>query len=291
MSGASDTLDPIEAAEDDIAGSKDLIASVADEISQHQRWLENYRVSETKRARRLSRQELMYQLEIRRRRTIRSAKRLTLASLILARRVASFLVRNGTALLVTLRRLLSRCAAWTAPRARALALTLWRWASAAWSWTTLKAGILARAFLKGASITASWIAVKSRALALTLRQWLSAAYSWMRVEARVLANGFLRAASVSFSWVVLKASALSSKLSEQGRHGAKRSALTTRRLLRALIANGESVRRRMVAWAMRSPAAPVAGGLGPKPRTAKRSTALVCIEPWRARLPMVVRAN
>ncbi|MGZ9111534.1 MAG: hypothetical protein ACXW3X_10720 [Rhodoplanes sp.] len=291
MSGASDTLDPIEAAEDDIAGSKDLIASVADEISQHQRWLENYRVSETKRARRLRRQELMYQLEIRRRRTIRSAKRLTLASLILARRVAAFLVRNGTALLVTLRRLLSRCAAWTAPRARALALTLWRWASAAWSWTTLKAGILARAFLKGASITASWIAVKSRALALTLRQWLSAAYSWMRVEARVLANGFLRAASVSFSWVVLKASALSSKLSEQARHGAKRSALTTRRLLRALIANGESVRRRMVAWAMRSPVAPAASGLGPEPETAKRSTALVCIESWRARLPMVVRAN
>lgn len=302
MSGASDTLDPVEAAEDDIAGSKDLIASVADEISQHQRWLENYRVSETKRARRLRRQELMYQLEIRRRRTIRSAKRLTLNSLILARQVAAFLVRNGTALLVTLRRLLSRCAAWTAPRVRALALTLWRWASAAWSWTTLKAGILARAFLKGASITASWIAVKSRALALTLRQWLSAAYSWMRVEARVLANGFLRAASVSFSWVVLKASALSSKLSEQARHGAKRSALTTRRLLRALIANGESVRRRMVAWAMRSPVAPAASGLGPEPQTdsgqvgpeasaAKRSTALVCIEPWRARLPMVVRGS
>lgn len=346
MSGASDTLDPVEAAEDDIAGSKDLIASVADEISQHQRWLENYRVSETKRARRLRRQELMYQLELRRRRTIRSAKRLTLASLILARRVASFLVRNGTALLVTLRRLLSRCAAWTAPRARALALTLWRWASAAWSWTTLKAGVLARAFLRAASISASWIAVKSgalaltlrrwlsaayawtlvearllarvslraasisaswiavksRALALTLRQWLSAAYSWMRVEARVLANGFLRAASVGFAWVALKASVLSSKLSEQGRHGAKRSALTTRRLLRALIANGESVRRRMVAWAMRSPVAPAASGLGPEPRTesgqvrpeasaAKRSTALVCIESWRARLPMVVRAN
>lgn len=302
MSGVSDTLDPVEAAEDDIAGSKDLIASVADEISQHQRWLENYRVSETKRARRLRRQELMYQLELRRRRTIRSAKRLTLASLILARRVASFLVRNGTALLVTLRRLLSRCAAWTAPRARALALTLWRWASAAWSWTTLKAGILARAFLKGASITASWIAVKSRALALTLRQWLSEGFAWMRVEARVLANGFLRAASIGFAWIALKASALSSKLSEQARHGAKRSALTTRRLLRALIANGESVRRRMVAWAMRSPVAPAASGLGPEPQTdsgqvgpeasaAKRSTALMCIEPWRARLPMVVRGS
>jgi hypothetical protein len=346
MSGATDTLDPVEAAEDDIAGSKDLIASVADEISQHQRWLENYRVSETKRARRLKRQELMYQLDIRRRRTIRSAKRFALASLILARRVASFLVRNGTALLVTLRRLLARGAAWTAPRARALALTLWRWSSAAVSWTRLKAGILARACLTGASITASWIAVKSRALALTLRRWLSAAYSWtlvearmlarallraasisaswiavksrvlalalrqwlaegfawMRVETRILANRFLRAASMGFAWIVLKASALSSKLSEHARHGAKRSALATRRWLRALISNGESVQRRMRAWAIRSPVAQAESGVGPEPQTEcghvqheasaeKHSTALVCIEPWRARLPVVVRAS
>lgn len=335
MSGASDTLDPVEAAEDDIAGSKDLIASVADEISQHQRWLENYRVSETKRARRLRRQELMYQLEIRRRRTIRSAKRFTLASLILARRIASFLVRNGTALLVTLRRLLARCVAWTAPRARALALTLWRWSSVALSWTWLKAGVLTRAFLKGASITASWMAVKFRALALTLRRWLSAACSWtleeagvlarallraasigaswiavksralalalrqwlsegvawMRVETRILAIGFLRAASIGCAWIVLKASALSGKLSEQAKHGAKRSALTTKRLLRALILNGESVRRRMRAWGLRSSVAQLGSDLGPEPQTAKPSTALMCIEPWRARLPAVVRAN
>jgi hypothetical protein len=340
MSGASDTLDPVEAAEDDIAGSKDLIASVADEISQHQRWLENYRVSETKRARRLRRQELMYQLELRRRRTIRSAKRFTLASLIVARRVASFLVRNGTALLLTLRRLLARAAAWTAPRARALALTLWRWSSAAWSWTWLKAGILARALLKAAligaawiavqsralaltlrrwlsaayswtlvearvlaraslraaSISASWIAVTSRALALTLRQWLSAGFAWVRVETRILARGFLRAASVSFAWIALKASALSATLSEQAKRGATHSALTTRRLLQNLISNGESVRRRIRAWGSRSSAAPAASGLGPEPQTheasaAKPSTALVCVEPWRAKLPVVVRAS
>ena len=120
MSRASYTTDPIEAAEDDIAGSKDLIASVADEINQHQRWLENYRVAEKERARRLKRQELMYLLELRRRRTVRSLRRFSLASLRLARRVASFLVRNGTALVVALGQLLVRCAAWTAPRARAL---------------------------------------------------------------------------------------------------------------------------------------------------------------------------
>ena len=63
VAGANDTTDPIEAARDDIAGSKDLIASAVEDLSQHQRWLENYRVSETKHARRIRRQELLYQLE------------------------------------------------------------------------------------------------------------------------------------------------------------------------------------------------------------------------------------
>ena len=52
MTGASDTLDPIAAAEAGIAGSKDLIAAVADDLSQHQRWLAHYHVAEKRHARR-----------------------------------------------------------------------------------------------------------------------------------------------------------------------------------------------------------------------------------------------
>ena len=56
LAGASDTIDPIDAARDDIAGSKDLIASAVEDLTQHQRWIENYRVAETRHARRVRRQ-------------------------------------------------------------------------------------------------------------------------------------------------------------------------------------------------------------------------------------------
>jgi len=335
VSGATDTLDPIEAAADDIAGSKDLIASVADEISQHQRWLENYHISETKRARRLKREELMYRLELRRRRTVRSAKRSTLAFLILARRVAAFLVRNGTALLIALRDALVRAAAWTAPRARALALTLWRWASAAWSWTWLNAGILARAFLRATSISASWIAVKSRALALILRSRLIAAAAWTWLKAGILGRSLLKAASLGSTWIVLKSKALAVTLHRQlsaasawtqvnarilaraSRKNAstsfawtaKTSGETARSLQRSLSASAVWTGAKAHSLASFSRATAAAGfswaalnitGLSLTGRRAKRKTdsrhralvvrrctAVACIEPWRAKLPMV----
>jgi hypothetical protein len=141
-----------------------------------------------------------------------------------------------------------------------------------------------------------------------LRKWVSAAFSWFRVEASALSRASLKGASTSFSWIALTASALSGKLSTQAKHGAdafKRSALQTNRSLLARISNGG---RRMRAWGMRSPAAPPhdEGGSGLAPELAEppiesralpneasaeqHGTALMCIEPLRARLPMV-RAN
>ena len=80
MVGAHDTTDPIDAARDDIAGSKDLIASTIEDLSQHQRWLENYRVAETKHERRIRRKELMYQAELLTKRVLRALRRFALAS-------------------------------------------------------------------------------------------------------------------------------------------------------------------------------------------------------------------
>ena len=241
MSRASYTTDPIEAAEDDIAGSKDLIASVADEINQHQRWLENYRVAEKERARRLKRQELMYQLELRRRRTIRSLRRFSLASLRLARRIASFLLRNGTALVVALGQLLVRGAAWAAPRVRALALTLWRWSVAASAWTWLMARVLARtlvraahAFVRGASIGFSWMAAQYRLLDLALGRLLAAGWSWTWRTAVVLARALFKAASLSFSWIAAQSRALDLALGRSLAAGWSWTSRKTRILARAL---------------------------------------------------------
>ncbi len=124
MTGASDTLDPIQAAEAGIAGSKHLIASVANDLSQQERWLAHYRVAERRHARRLWFQELIYQLELRRQRLMRWSKRLALIALRWARSAAQFLSRTAVSLVSILRRVTTACFVWLRPRAYALALAL-----------------------------------------------------------------------------------------------------------------------------------------------------------------------
>ncbi len=123
MTGASDTLDPIAAAEAGIVGSKHLIASVANDLSQQERWLAHYRVAEKRRARRVKFQEIIYWLELRRRRVMRWSRRLALHCLRLAKIAAAFLWRAAVALFVVVRRAATACLDWLRPRAYALALT------------------------------------------------------------------------------------------------------------------------------------------------------------------------
>src|SRR3990170_4844631 len=201
MSGASRALDPIEAAEAGIAGSKNLIAAVADELSQQQRWLAHYQVAEKRHARRLKFQELIYWLEIRRRRLMRMLKRLGLALLSLMRSVASFVSRTAISLFVILRRTVIACATWLRPRAYALALLLRRWLAAFWTWTVATSHTLARALLKAISIGWAWLVVESRGLAITLQRWVSVAWAWTRINAAILARASLMRASIASSWI------------------------------------------------------------------------------------------
>ena len=157
MSGAVDTLDPIEAARADIAGSKHLIAAVADDLSRHQEWLENYRVSEKRHARWLQFQELRYQTELKRQALVRALKRSALSVALLVRSIWLFCVRLVTAFV-----------AWLTPRAHALALTLARWIAAALTWTWASAVMLGRTLLGAALATLAWIASTSRRVALAL---------------------------------------------------------------------------------------------------------------------------
>jgi hypothetical protein len=261
VSGASRTLDPIEAAEARIAGSKRLIASVANDLSQHQRWLAHYRAAERRHARRVMLQELIYQIELGRRSLMRLSKRLALISFRLARSIAAFLSRTAAAVLAVLRRIIMACAIWIRPRAyalaltlqrwllafsigvldaliialawlavhsRALAITLRKWLSTSWSWTRLKAGILKQASLKGASVGSAWIAVKSRASALALQNWLSAGAAWTSAKAEALARTSVATASAGFSWAVVNVRRISLAYSRAGRKDAGHRALVVR---------------------------------------------------------------
>ena len=123
LAGASDTIDPIDAARDDIAGSKDLIASAVEDLTQHQRWIENYRVAETRHARRVRRQELMLAVELTTKRILRALRRFALLVALNARAIWRFTVsmsvtvaRAVTAASIYAYGLARSAAAWTAPR-------------------------------------------------------------------------------------------------------------------------------------------------------------------------------
>ena len=148
-------------------GSKHLMAAVADELSQQQRWLAHYQVAEKRHARRVMLQGVLHRLDLARRALMRVLRRLALLFLRVARSVASFVSATAVALFTTMHGAATACIAWLRPRAYALALLLRKWLAAFWAWSV----------------------VQSRALAVTLARWASAAWAWTSVHAVMLARG------------------------------------------------------------------------------------------------------
>ena len=182
MAGASDTIDPIDAARDDIAGSKDLIASAVEDLTQHQRWIENYRVAETRHARRLRRQELMLAVELTTKRILRALRRFALLN---ARAIWRFTVsmsvtvaRAVTAASIYAYGLARSAAAWTAPRVHALAVATGRQIAAGFGWTSSRI----------------------RALALAMGRTLAAAFAWTRDRSLALSHATLDGAALAYAW-------------------------------------------------------------------------------------------
>jgi hypothetical protein len=218
VSGAVDTLDPIEAARADIAGSKHLIAAVADDLSRHQEWLENYRVSEKRHARWLHIQELRHQTERKRQALVRALKRSALSVALLVRSIWLFCVRLVTAFV-----------AWFTPRARALVLTLARWIAAAITWTWATAVMLGRNLLRAALTTLAWIASASRRVALALakvgdqlaalghalKRWLYRAW----LQTLIFARASAKAATIALSWTAAQSATLARALRRLVYHG------------------------------------------------------------------------
>ena len=155
--------DPIAAAEAEIAGSKSLMAAVADDLSQHERWLAHYQLAEKRHARWVMLQELIYRTELALRRLMRFLQRVLLLALRLARRVASFTARTVVFVYTSIRDAVIACIDWLRPRALAFARLSRRWLVASWA----------------------WLAAQARALAALLVRWSSAAWAWTRVHAAI----------------------------------------------------------------------------------------------------------
>jgi hypothetical protein len=281
VSGASDTLDPIAAAEAGIAGSKHLIASVTNDLSQQERWLAHYRVAERRRARRVKVRDLIYWLELRRQRLMRWLRRAALIALRLARTAAAFLSRTAIVLFAMLCDAATACFVWLRPRIYALALTLAAWTIAFWAWAVIEARIVARALQRAASISFAWLAVQSRALAIALENWLSAAWSGTRLKAGVLARATIKGASIAAAWSVTQARALALSLRRELGQLASSTRKKTGHFSRASLATASLG----FSWAKQAERHPP--GANHRALAIRRCTALISLEPRRARLPTV----
>jgi hypothetical protein len=284
-----------DAAKEAVARSKDLIASINDGLKQHHRWVASYLAQETRardmHASRLKRQQVQHERRLKRQRMIRSGRRGALVFFRFMNYVSLRLAKGTLSALIYLWGRLLVGASWAAPKAEALA----------------------RAGVRSALISSSSIALNTQALALALLGRLSVSFAYIGVRVHALVLASLRAASITYFWVRAMArelalvvrwkarqsqtrvSTLAAEHSERARKGIddlKNSALTTRRVLLALISreSGQRFRRlRGIKWSIERRVdsnGQCASGLREEPAP-KHSTALVPFEPWRCRLPVV----
>lgn len=258
MSGASNVLDPVEAASDGISRSKHLIASTLDDLSQHHSWLESYHREERRRAERLRRQEALHRLEQRRQRAARLLRRLAVNSVAATRATASFVAANGAAFAI-----------WATPRARALTRSGLNQlsVSAAWSWQTTQ--LLAREGFQATATGFSWSVRTSDAIGIVFRRKLSAGFGVVSAEAAVLAAPGLKRAAIGWMRTRRGTRRLASVLERRLTVGWTEAALRARRILETRTPAGSKAAR------------------GNRALVVRRSTALVYFEPRRALCPIV----
>ena len=173
-----------------------------------------------------------------------------------------------------------------AVKTRALARGLWRRLSASVSWIRSNSQAVALGFLSAASDTFCRFAVNRRILWLSLVNWFSPNLSWISVKADASA---VTAASVTSPWRRiddLKLSAFAKLLlakSERSIGFWPHLRATGIRSAKASEPRGEGKEPKLEARIHSN----VSASIGHDEPRAKQSTALVRVEPWRNRLPVV----
>ncbi len=305
MTGASDVLDPVEAAKDDISRSKRLIASTLDDLTQHHSWLESYHRDERRRAQRLRREDALRRLELRRQRAAWLSRRFALATYAFARATALVLVQNGRAFLT-----------WAAPRAHSLSRLMMRCTSAGASWAWRTGLTLSRTGLEASAAGLGWTIRASDQAGIVFRRQVSiyaallsaeaaiyaapglrrASIGWIRtrhrarrirsnMEARV-SGGWTKTRSAVSQWVTVESPKLGRGLADNVTAGTTRTRVLAADLSRAALKTGTD----SWSWA----ALRVRQALEKNASTGHRAlivrpgTALICIEPRRSALPAVL---
>ncbi|MGE3529231.1 MAG: hypothetical protein AB7G54_07360 [Methyloceanibacter sp.] len=248
MTAAIQPLDPIAAAEADIAGSKSLMAAVADDLGQHERWLAHYRLAEKRHARLVMLQELIWRLDLARQRLMRASRRAALLMLRLARRTASLAARTAIFVYVTARDAVIAGIGWLRPRARTAASLLERWLAVCWLWCAARSRQLAALLARSSStawawtrvhgaLAAAWTARVSRAVAAAVLRWLMTTGRRARALARILWRRSRYGAGMAAAWTAATARAAAIGLRRRSSAAAHWTTVNGRILGRATLAN------------------------------------------------------
>ena len=260
MSGASDVLDPVEAAKSDISRSKHLIASTLDDLSEHHSWLESYHRAERQRAERLRRQEALRRLELRRQRAAWTLRRYAVATYAAVRTATAFAMHHGRAFVI-----------WAAPRARLLAWQAQGVSLAAASWSSRNGQLLVReghaAARKGyeaASRGFAWSVRTSDEAGIVFRRAALARAAILSTRLAEVSAPARRRVTIAFARTRHRAEVRARLLEVQLTIGAVRAAQHAQRLLERYTQ-----------------------GHGGRALIVRPNTALAPIEPMRARLPTI----
>jgi hypothetical protein len=231
---AGSILDPTDLAKRDVAHSRDIVASAAQDLKQHQQWLESYIVlekrSRDRHIRSLKREQARQRRRLKRQRVVRSGKRAALGLAISVRSISRSLLNRTISTFAYLRTVTLATASWIASTTYALAVSLLRllligssrvWvsgrglilasfraASISFAWIGARTRALALASLRAALVSAFWVASGTRVLATASRRAISVGLFWARAEGRALALASLKAASVGASLVAVRTRAL-----------------------------------------------------------------------------------
>jgi hypothetical protein len=163
---------------------------------------------------------------------------------------------------------------WTVRTSDLVGLSFRTWLSAKFAVLSANARILVQGFIEGLSIGWAWIRFWSRRCAAALRKRVEAGRIWAEPRMATLERTLLSAAQASFAWSRHNAEALARMLARTAAVASSWTVATSSALWLGMQRKIADLRRARAERSKRHRALVI-----------RPCTALMCIEPWRVRLP------
>ena len=206
-----------------VARSKDVVATAAGALKDHERWLKDFVASEEESRKRhtsaLKREQARYRRQLKRERTARAVRRAALSFVLSVRSMVRSLWRGLVGTIMSVRYATVAGAAWVASTTYALAISVLKACAAGLSWIGAKARIFCASMSKAASLAASFIAARAREAGTAALVAALAAIIWAVAAADEVARRSGYAVSIGASWLGSRAGTLAAHLRNAGLAG------------------------------------------------------------------------